>query len=436
MSRTPCSLSVRLYRAVSPVLCGAAPMAAPWSPKLAEGLRGREGLTGRLLAAAPRLQGCVWFHASSVGEFEQARPLIEGLRAAHPDLPLAATHFSPSGMRFAERRPAADFHDYLPLDDPAQMQRLVAAWNPRALIVISADLWPNLVMAAGEAGVPVALLAAGLPPESGRLRGPARGFYRDLLGRLECVGACTEADRERFLRILPRPERVLVTGNTRTEQVIRRWEQSEAGPTAAALASPGGRRLVLGSTWPPDEQLWLPILPELLARFDDLQIVLTPHEPHPERLADLERQLASLALPTERLSAVVEGAGPGSRVRVVLVDSVGVLAEIYRAGDLAYVGGAFTTGVHNTMEPAVAGLPVCFGPRIGNAEEAGELVRRGAGWILREPAEALERASRLLGDAVEMSRASLAARQVVLDQRGATERSLQVIEGMLAGGQR
>lgn len=428
--------ALRLYRALSPVLCGAAQLAAPWSPKLATGLRDREGLIGRLLAAAPELRGCVWFHASSVGEFEQARPLIEGLRAAHPGLPIAATHFSPSGREFARKRPAADFHDYLPLDDPDQMRRLVAAWRPAALIVISADLWPNLLLEAERAEVPVALLAAGLPPRSGRLRGLARGFYRDLLGRLACVGACTEADRRRFLQILPEPERVLVTGNTRTEQVMRRYEQTATGPTAAALAQAGGRRLVLGSTWPPDEALWLPILPELLQRFDDLQVVLTPHEPHPERLADLERDLTGANLSHARLSQVVADPQTGRSARVVLVDSVGVLAEIYRAGHLAYVGGAFTTGVHNTMEPAVAGLPVGFGPRIGNAEEAGELVRRQAGWILRKPAEALERATRLLGDEAEMARASAEARQVVLDQRGATERSLRVIEGMLAQDQR
>ncbi len=430
MMRSPGTL-LRMYRCVSPVAARAASLASPWSAKLAEGLSGRVGLEKRLQDAAGELQNCLWFHASSVGEFEQARPLIEKLRTLRPGLKIAATHFSPSGMHFARRRPAADFHDYLPLDDPQAMRRLVAAWNPRALVIVSADVWPNLVLAAEEAGVATALLSAGLPPESSRLGRIGRLFYRDLLSRLSHIGTCTEADRERFQRILPDASHITVTGNTRTEQVIRHYEETASGPTAAALNSLAGRRLVLGSTWPPDEAVWLPVLPQLLQRFSDLSCVLTPHEPHEKHLAELETRLAHDALPSVRLSRLEADPGSHPAARVVVVDSVGKLAEIYRSGCLAYVGGAFTTGVHNTMEPAVAGLPVLFGPRIGNAEEAGELVRQGGGWIITRPDEALRRASELLEDEAALKTAAEAARRVVEDQRGATERSLAVILQLL-----
>ena len=122
----------------------------------------------------------------------------------------------------------------------------------------------------------------------------------------------------------------------------------------------------------------------------------------------------------------------GTTARVILVDSIGVLAEIYRSGHLAYVGGSFTTGVHNTMEPAVCSLPVLFGPRIRNAEEAGLLVDRGAGFVLREPAQALALADRLLGDDEERRRLGREAHRVVMEQRGATERSLAVLVPLLA----
>jgi len=117
--------------------------------------------------------------------------------------------------------------------------------------------------------------------------------------------------------------------------------------------------------------------------------------------------------------------------RVILVDSIGQLAEIYRSGHLAYVGGSFTTGVHNTMEPAVASMPVMFGPRIQNAEEAGILVTRKAGFILKEPAEALAQASTLLSDENLLLQTGAEARQIVLEQRGATERSLRAIAPFL-----
>ena len=171
---------------------------------------------------------------------------------------------------------------------------------------------------------------------------------------------------------------------------------------------------------------------ELLDQFPDLRIVLTPHEPEEHRLLGLERELAGREIPSARLSRLMAGhGGPDHPARVILTDSIGQLAEIYRAGHLAYVGGSFTTGVHNTMEPAVASMPVLFGPVIRNAEEAGQLVRRGAGWILEEPAQALRKASQLLSDPALIRQAGAEARRVVLDQRGATARSMAVLEPLL-----
>ena len=389
--------------------------------------------------AAGAVQGCVWFHVTSVGEYEQARPLIAALRVLPGAPRLVVTHFSPSGRHFAEKRPCADLHEYLPLDRPAAMDRLVRLWRPRLLVFVKFDCWPNQVLAAVRAGVPVVLMAGSLRPDSGRLHPVARPLYRDLFDRFTHLGVCTEEDRRRFVEDLGVQAPVSVTGDTRAEQVILRWEAAQAGPTAAALRRLGGRLLILGSTWPPDEKLWLPVLARLRADHPDVRVVLTPHEPSPSRLAQIERALASGGLTTRRLSAVVAedaaagtepGAGPG-QADVILTDSIGQLAEIYRAGHLAYVGGSFTTGVHNTMEPAVAGLPVLFGPVIGNAEEAGELVRRGAGQVVRTPDQALAAASRLLGDPAAMAAAAEAARAVVLAQRGATARSLAVLVPLL-----
>lgn len=429
--------ALRAYRALSPALAGLAPLVAPLLPKLREGLDGRQGLDARIAAAAPALGGCVWFHVTSVGEYEQARPLIAALRDHPLRPPLVVTHFSPSGRRFAERRPCADVHEYLPLDRPGAMQRLVAAWQPRLLVFVKFDCWPNQVLAADRAGVPIVLLAGSLRPDSARLHPLARPLYRDLFDRFAHLGVCTEEDRRRFVDELQVGCPVSVTGDTRAEQVILRWEAAQGGATAAALQSLGGRLLVLGSTWPPDEKLWLPVLAPLRTAFPDVRIVLTPHEPTPACLARLEAALQGRGLSSRRLSAIVAATGPAlpghePAPDVVLVDSVGQLAEIYRAGHLAYVGGSFTTGVHNTMEPAVAGLPVLFGPVIDNAEEAGELVRRGGGLVVRTHDQALAAAGRWLGDAAALAQAAAAARAVVLAQRGATARSLAVIEPLLA----
>jgi len=426
------SAALTLYRAVSPLLAGAVPLLAPFHAKLRAGHQGRRGLEQRLLDAAPTLQGCLWIHAASVGEFMQGMPLIAATRRrlGQSAPPVAATHFSPSGLDFAVERPCADLHDYLPLDTPGIMERVVRAWRPRALVFMSGDVWPNLAVAAHREGVPLVLLAGSLPPDSERLTTRlGAALYRDVFDRFTHLGVNTEDDRRRFVDQLGVRAPVTVTGNTRVEQVIVRYEESAGGRVSARLQALGGRMLVLGSTWRPDEDLWLPVLPDLLERFGDLRVVVCPHEPHPEVLTAVESRLTTAGITVNRLSDVLDD--PTLAPRVVLVDSVGVLAEIYRAGALAHVGGAFTTGVHNTMEPAVAGLPVICGPSIQNAEEAGDLVRAGAAWVCREPHEALARATELLGNAPALEAAGRTAREVVLDQRGATDRSMQVLLPLL-----
>ena len=421
---------LKAYRLVASPLVATLPLVGNFSAKMRQGVAGRRGLSARIEAAAARMQGCVWFHVTSVGEYEQARPVIASLRESGIG-PIAVTHFSPSGYEYAQKRPCADLHDYLPFDRPGDMERLVAAWNPRALVFVKFDCWPNQVLAAERAGVPVLLLAGTLQPRSLRLHACARGVFRDLFDRFTAIGVCTQEDRDRFVDGLGVSSPVSVTGDTRAEQVILRYEEAVAGPIAGKLREWGERRLVLGSTWPPGERLWLPVLPELLRRFPDLNVVLTPHEPLPERLDDLEKQLSALAVPTIRLSGFMAAAGIDPAVRCVLVDSIGVLAEIYRAGDLAYVGGSFTTGVHNTMEPAIAAMPVIFGPVIQNAVEAGTLVARGAGRIVRKPHEALEHAAALLADPALLRETGAKARRVVLEQRGATEKSMALLRSCL-----
>lgn len=427
------SLQTRIYRLGVPPAMLLLHLARPFSAKLRAGLTGRRGLLDRVAAAASQLQGCVWIHATSVGEYEQARPVIQALRD-RPDgsPPIAVTHFSPSGYDYAQKRPSADYHDYLPLDRRSSMRRVFSLWRPRLLVFVKFDCWPNQILAAAEQGVPILLIAGTLQPRSQRLAGWARGFWRDLFDRFAHLGVCTTADRERFVRGLGVTSPVTVTGDTRAEQVILRYEAAGKSAVASRLQDLGGRLLILGSTWPPDEALWLPVLPDLLQAYPDLRVVLAPHEPIPARLLALEGEMQRRGIGVCRLSRLMTSRDPlPAAQRCILVDSVGVLADIYRAGCLAYVGGSFTTGVHNTMEPAVAALPVMFGPVIQNAMEATDLVEQQAGFVVPEPAEALRIARQLLGDPSRLESAGQAARQVVLKQRGATEKSLALLDPYL-----
>ncbi|MBU1677183.1 hypothetical protein KKA85_15560, partial [bacterium] len=337
--------SERLYAGVARTLFPVLPAVAVLSAKLGRGLDGRRGLTARVAAAAAGLQGCIWLHATSVGEYEQALPIVRRLRAAGEG-PIAVTHFSPSGRDYALAHPCADYHDYLPLDHPAAMTSLVNAWRPRALVFVKYDCWPALVRAAEEGGVPVMLLSGALPARSIRQRGPLRPFFRAVFDRFAHLGVGSEADRRRFVAGMGVSAPVSVTGDTRAEQVLGRFAASRDSDLAAALRSWGERRLILGSTWPRDEALWWPVLPRLLQADPGLNVVLVPHEPQPDRLAAIERTCRARGLRAQRLGEWEMARRRDGGTRCLLVDRVGVLAEIYRAGHVAYVGGSFTTGVH------------------------------------------------------------------------------------------
>jgi 3-deoxy-D-manno-octulosonic-acid transferase len=235
-----------------------------------------------------------------------------------------------------------------------------------------------------------------------------RWVYRDLYRRFDAILAISDDDATRLRASAPGHSSIAVTGDTRFDRVMERWEQR--GSSRFTLPD-GGPTLVAGSTWPPDEQRVLPALERLLREDTSLRAILVPHEPTPGHVTPL-RQWASRA----NLST-----------RVIIVDVVGVLAEAYRFADVAYVGGAFTTGVHSVIEPAIAGLPVVFGPRHDNSFEALQLIARGAARAIRTSDDAYAALRTWLVDPAARAQAGRAARAYVESQLGATEKCMAVL---------
>lgn len=423
-----------LYNAVLPLAAAGARIASLFDGKIAEGIAGREGLRERWNAAARRLERAdtlVWFHVSSVGEFLQARPVIDLLSERHADrIGFALTFFSPSGLNFFRRHDASRpnrsivFTDYLPLDTKANARFCIETLRPDLIAYVKFDLWPNLIVEAQRAGVPQVLVSGTLSPGSWRLSRPARGFYRSLYARLDAIAAITEEDAARFASGLGDPSRVTVAGDTRFDQVCARIDAPVSKLPPSIMEDP--RRFVIaGSTWPRDEAVVIPGFARLHARDPAAGLIIAPHEPTQRRLREIDRALERLGLARRRLSALDDGPAGAS---VIVADGVGYLAELYRAGALAYVGGSWTTGVHNVMEPAVVGLPVLFGPKIDNSWEAGKLVGLGAGRIVRTPGEFEEAAAGLLRDEEERRRLGMLGSGFIRGGCGAALRCADLIE--------
>ncbi len=240
----------------------------------------------------------------------------------------------------------------------------------------------------------------------------------------------TAEEAERLRQVAGEKPRLVVAGDTRYDQVQRRALEGErVRELQEHFRLAGGPVLVAGSTWPADERHLLPGVQQLRREFTALQVILVPHEPRPETLAGLEAQLTELGLPCLRLSAW--RSHPSAASPVLLVDEVGILANIYSVADVAYVGGGFTTGVHSVLEPAVYGVPVLFGPRYQNSVEARELLRRGGGFCVNSADHVVECLGQLLRSNEARAHAGREARAMVEERLGATARIVDLVEKLL-----
>jgi 3-deoxy-D-manno-octulosonic-acid transferase len=425
-------LNRTLYNLLLPVAVGAGYVATLFHAKLREAAGGRKDWRRRWRGAGMSLgTRPVWFHVSSVGEFEQAKPVIAALGESHPNVPVVVSFSSPSGYKWAKRKEKLGeknnikFIDYIPADFPRNVRTCLDIVDPKLLVFVKFDLWPNLIWEARRRHVPVVLIDATLSPSSRRTTSVGRSFYRSVYSHIQKILAISESDATRFLQTVPEHPSISVSGDTRFDRVVER--KRLAGDIGFEVARDGRKIVVCGSTWPRDEAHLLPTLSSLLSTDPDLCVIVAPHEPLPERVEELLQWARSAGVSVGRVSAGISTPPP----RVVLVDTVGVLAETYRLGDIAYVGGSFSTGVHSVIEPAIEGLPVLFGPVHDNSFEALRLIEAGAGFAVESETDIRETLEHLLLDTNARMNAGDRARRYVESQLGATEKCVAAIEEYL-----
>ncbi|HUF36776.1 MAG TPA: glycosyltransferase N-terminal domain-containing protein [Gemmatimonadales bacterium] len=416
------------YRALAGLGSALAPLAGLADPKFRAGHEGRLGAPVRLGRWAERHRDrsrpLVWFHASSVGEGLQAESVLRELRGLAPDAQFAYTHFSPSALALARRVPV-DVADYLPYDRPAAVHDTLEALAPDLLVFAKLDLWPELATRAAARGTAVALVAATVSPGSGRLRWPARPLLHAGYRCVAAAGAISPEDGARLARLGVPDERIRVLGDPRFDSAAARV-RSVAPDDPLLRFGRGVPTLVAGSTWPGDEAVLLAAFARLRARHPDARLILAPHEPTAGHLVAVERAAARLGLPAPVRLGAADGPEP-----LLMVDRVGVLATLYGAGTMAYVGGGYgRAGLHSVLEPAAWGVPVAFGPAWGESRDAGLLLQAGA-------AEALGRATGTadllrcwdgwIGDEPRRKELGQRARAVVAGGLGAARRSAEML---------
>ncbi len=425
-----------VYAAAVVALRGVALVVAPVWPRLAGVMRGRRQAMASLLAwgRAHRDDGrpLVWIHAPSVGEGLQARAVIEALKGRVPDgIQSVFTHFSPSAEVLVTRMPV-DWAGYLPWDVSGDIERALDAVRPSLVAFTKTEVWPVLSRACERRGIPTALVAATLPAGSSRVRPWARRLLAPSLGRLALVAAIAEEDGDRFVAQGAERTVVEVTGDPGVDAAVRRLERLDPdAPYLRPLLAVARPTVVAGSTWPPDEAVLLPALARLRGAHTGLRVVVAPHEPDPDHVEPLLESLRRDGWDPRRLSEV-EAEGELGGVDAVVVDRVGVLAHLYRAADVAFVGGGFHgAGLHSVLEPAAAGVPVLFGPAHHNAWAAAKLVEAGAGSVVHDSESLAGATDAWLTDSAGRSSAGAAAREWIERHRGAADRTGEALSRLL-----
>jgi 3-deoxy-D-manno-octulosonic-acid transferase len=397
--------------------------------KIARAFVARQGIRRRYrnwgARGRDRSRPLLWVHAASVGEGLMALPIVHSVRRALPNVQIAYTFFSPSAEPLAKQM-GADFSDYLPFDSAGAARVAIDALDPTALVFAKGDVWPALVREALSQGVRLALVSASIPASSLRKSTVGAMLTRDAYRSLDVIGAASTDDATRIVEAGARADRVRVTGDTRYDQA---WERAQTEPRnadiVAALRS-SRPTLVAGSTWRSDERQLFPAWRALRAEVPDARLIIAPHELAHAHIAAIEHWAKHHSLSTSPLSSST----PSSDV--VIVDRIGVLADLYALATVAYVGGGFhDAGLHSLVEPAVFRVPVIVGPRHADSRDATLMLATG-GAVTVDDAQQLSRTLiRLFTSEQERADRADAIGAVVAAELGAVDRTFEIVRELL-----
>lgn len=320
----------------------------------------------------------ILFHCSSLGEWEQAVPVIEIIKKNNPGIQIIVSFFSISGYRHVKNNPYIDGKIFLPFDTYKHAKRFLNDVLPDLWVISAYDVWPNHVMAAKKLQIPIIIITATLSETSGRHKGLAKHLNKYIFKNIHAIYTRSANDSKRFLNIYPFPEKLLSYGDTRADRVYENSHAIRKMKTPMVFMDKKADDVVFiaGSTWPADEKIVLPGTIALLKKHPNLKAIIVPHEIGEAHIQEIEKTFSESALETERFSSFNQK--NGTNCRVAIIDAIGVLAQLYKDCNIAYIGGSFGKGVHNVLEPAVFGLPVLFGPRHRNSQEAISLTEIGA----------------------------------------------------------
>jgi 3-deoxy-D-manno-octulosonic-acid transferase len=375
-------------------------------------------IEGRKAQKLVTLKESIWFHFASLGEFEQGRPVLEKLKAENPSIKTVVSFFSPSGYKIRKNTPLADYVYYLPLDTRRNAKQFIETINPKIAVFTKYEYWYFYMDELYQREIPLYVISAIFRPQ--QIFFTSYGsFYRNMLLLVQHFFVQDEVSKNLLNDI--GIDAVTISGDTRFDRV---WENAQTiKPLETIAAFKGESKIfIAGSTWPPDEEL----LVQLVSIYPNWKFIIAPHEIGEEKISNLLSKLQ--AEKTIRYSEIDSDLTVLKQKQVLVIDNIGLLSKLYQYGNIAYIGGGFGTGIHNTLEAAAFGLPVIFGPAYQKFKEAVDLIELKAGFSIVNEASLQETVAKLVTDERFYRDASAKAKNYTQRNTGATDQIMRYIK--------
>ena len=385
-------------------------------PKIKLFVDGRKNVFSDLSDSIASTDKVIWMHVASLGEYEQGLPILQKLKRLYPNHKLLLTFFSPSGYEVKKNTPFADIVTYLPLDTITNAKRFIKQVNPKMAIFIKYEIWPNYLNTLKKNKVPTFLASALFSKKQVYFKWYG-SFMRKSLKAFDHFFV-QDSNSKKALNSIGF-NNVTVSGDTRFDRVSEILYQNNELDFMNAFKQ-NKFCVVVGSSWPEDEKI---IADFINTSAEDIKFVIAPHDIKNEHLKSLtERLTKKTACYSQRESKPLEN------YDVLIIDTIGLLTKIYSYADMAYVGGGFKTGLHNTLEPAVFGIPIIIGPNYSGFKEAEDLVNSGGVLSIKNEVEFLKTINNLLTNESLMKSTGKINSKYVSSNTGATIKFLNHID--------
>ncbi len=393
-------------------------IASLFNAKARQWLVGRKGWKEKLTSFATENTPVAWFHCASLGEFEQGRPILEAFREKYPEFKILLTFFSPSGYETRKNYTMADIVMYIPADTQANVRFFFDLCNLKVVFFVKYDYWFNFIREINKRNIPFYVISAVFRPNQFIFKWYGT-WFRNQLSLIS--GYFVQNDESAVLLKQAGFTNVIVTGDTRFDRVNEIAQNKIELPVFEQF-SHESLVLVAGSTWPADEAILQQWFAQNSHKF---KLIVVPHEIDERHLIGLEKRFPKQTI---RYSlAKVSGLG---NARVLIVDAIGLLSQLYKFGNIAYIGGGFGKGIHNILEAAVYGKPLLFGPRYKKFREATDLATFGGAWPIADAVAFAETVGLLLSNQELYETASRICSDYVQKKRGAAAAILKELESL------